>query len=45
MIRKLRRLFVPGRRLPGKKTFNRNLLEQQRDDVYVLLHQQLGGLR
>ncbi len=44
MVRKIRELLFPLRR-PGRKQFNRNLLEQQREDVFVLMHQQMGGLR
>jgi hypothetical protein len=45
MIRKLRKLLFPPPRLSGRKMFNRDLLEQQREDVFVLMHQQMGGLR
>lgn len=44
MIRKIRKVLFPGRR-PGRRTFNVGLLEQQRNDVFVLMHQQMGGLR
>lgn len=27
------------------REFNRQLLDRQRDDVFVLLHQQIGGMR
>ncbi|WP_258804077.1 hypothetical protein [Pseudarthrobacter sp. NS4] len=46
MIRKLRKLLFPRPQGSSRKMFNRDLLEQQlRDDVFVLLHQQMGGLR
>ena len=44
MVRKIRELLIPLR-LSGRKQFNRDLLEQQREDVFVLMHQQMGGLR
>jgi hypothetical protein len=44
MVRKIRKLLSAVRR-PARKQFNRNLLEQQREDVFVLMHQQMGGLR
>jgi hypothetical protein len=35
-------LFRP---LQRRSSFNSALLEQRRNDVFVLMHQQLGGLR
>jgi len=34
-----------SRPLQRRSSFNSALLEQHRNDVFVLLHQQLGGLR
>ncbi|SCC31922.1 hypothetical protein GA0061083_0191 [Pseudarthrobacter enclensis] len=45
LIRKLRELVSAARRRNSSTSFNGRLLEQHRDDVYVLMHQQLGGLR
>jgi hypothetical protein len=44
MIRKIRKALFPERRR-GRRLFNSDLLEQHRDDVFVLMHQQVGGLR
>jgi hypothetical protein len=46
MIRKLRKfLFTAPRRTRSRMLFNQDLLERQRNDVFVLMHQQMGGLR
>jgi len=48
MIKRLMsRLRQPGKTAQGQsgRAFNGQLLERQREDVYILLHQQLGGLR
>ncbi|MGX5717200.1 hypothetical protein ACWKWQ_14080 [Arthrobacter sp. MAHUQ-56] len=34
-----------SRPLQHRSSFNLDLLEQHRNDVFVLMHQQLGGLR
>ncbi|MEW1876909.1 hypothetical protein [Pseudarthrobacter phenanthrenivorans] len=34
-----------SRQLQRRSSFNSELLEQHRNDVFVLMHQQLGGLR
>lgn len=34
-----------SRSLQRRSSFNSALLEQHRNDVFVLMHQQLGGLR
>jgi len=34
-----------SRPLQRRSSFNSALLEQHRNDVFVLMHQQLGGLR
>ena len=34
-----------SRPLQRRSFFNTGLLEQHRNDVFVLMHQQLGGLR
>jgi hypothetical protein len=46
MIKRLRKflLAAPARRSSRRK-FNRQLLEKQREDVFVLMHQQIGGTR
>lgn len=44
MIQKIRGVLFRGRR-SGRKLFNVELLEQQRNDVYILMYQQMGGLR
>lgn len=44
MIRKIRKVLFPARRT-GRRLFNRDLLEQHREDVFVLMHQQMSGLR
>jgi hypothetical protein len=48
MIKKLQKLLFPTlrrRSSPRPRLFNRALLERQREDVFVLLHQQMGGMR
>jgi hypothetical protein len=46
MIKKLQKLLFPAlRRRSGSRQFNRPLLERQREDVFVLMHQQMGGMR
>jgi hypothetical protein len=46
MIRKLRKfLFNAPRGNRSRTLFNQDLLERQRNDVFVLMHQQMGGLR
>jgi hypothetical protein len=46
MIKRLQQFLLPARgRRTSRRQFNRPLLEKQREDVYVLLHQQIGGLR
>ncbi|HEY8754260.1 MAG TPA: hypothetical protein VIM40_11505 [Arthrobacter sp.] len=47
MIKIIRKaLFVLRQpvRVDGRE-FNRQLLDRQREDVFVLLHQQIGGMR
>lgn len=44
MIQKIRRVLFRGRP-SARKLFNVELLEQQRNDVYILMYQQMGGLR
>ncbi|MCD5341099.1 hypothetical protein LR392_02515 [Arthrobacter sp. AK04] len=45
-MKKFRKLLLPaqGRRITRRK-FNETLLEKQREDVFVLMHQQIGGTR
>lgn len=47
MIKKLQGLLFsspePGRN--DRREFNGRLLDQGRDDVYVQMHQQMGGIR
>jgi len=38
-------LVLLSRPLQRRSSLNSALLEQQRNDVFVLMHQQLGGLR
>lgn len=38
-------LGLLSRPLQRRSSFNNALLEQHRNDVFVLMHQQLGGLR
>ncbi|MDQ0693369.1 hypothetical protein QF047_004329 [Arthrobacter sp. W4I7] len=46
MIKKLQQLLLPKRgRRRSRAQFNRPLLDKQREDVFVLMHQQMGGLR
>ncbi|MDQ0871165.1 hypothetical protein QFZ70_003638 [Arthrobacter sp. V1I9] len=46
MIKKLQQLLSPSRRRRSSRwQFNRPLLEKQREDVFLLMHQQLGGMR
>jgi hypothetical protein len=45
MIKKLQKLLSPSRRRrSSRRQFNRLLLEKQREDVFLLMHQQLGGM-
>lgn len=45
MIKKLQKLLSPSRRIRSSRwQFNRPLLEKQREDVFLLMHQQLGGM-
>ena len=45
MIKKLQQLLLPKRgRRRSRGQFNSPLLEKQREDVFVLMHQQMGGL-
>ncbi|MET3720203.1 MULTISPECIES: hypothetical protein [unclassified Arthrobacter] len=43
MPRALSRLRRPLR--ADRRAFNGELLDQQRDDVFVLMHQQISGLK
>ncbi|WP_255173821.1 MULTISPECIES: hypothetical protein [Micrococcaceae] len=43
MIRRI--LGILSRPLQRRSSLNSALLEQHRNDVFVLMHQQLGGLR
>lgn len=46
MIKKLQQFLLPQRgKRSSRRQFNRPLLEKQREDVFVLLHQHVGGLR
>lgn len=46
MIKKLQKLLSAShRRRSSRRQFNRPLLEKQREDVFLLMHQQLGGMR
>ncbi|WP_159823544.1 hypothetical protein [Arthrobacter sp. 9AX] len=46
MIKKFQQFLLPKRgRHSRPRPFNRPLLEKHREDVYVLLHQHMGGLR
>jgi hypothetical protein len=46
MIKKLQQFLLPRRvRRSNPRQFNSPLLEKQREDVFVLMHQQIGGLR
>jgi hypothetical protein len=46
MIKRLQKLLSPSRRRrSSRRQFNRPLLEKQREDVFLLMHQQLGGMR
>jgi hypothetical protein len=45
MIRKLQRFLSTSRGKRSRRQFNRPLLEKQREDVFLLIHQQLGGMR
>lgn len=46
MIKKLQKLLSPlCGRCSSRMPFNRPLLEKQREDVFLLMHQQLGGMR
>ncbi|WP_189337550.1 hypothetical protein [Arthrobacter sp. AFG7.2] len=45
-MRKFREFLLPSQgRRSSRKKFNEPLLEKQRDDVFVLMHQQIGGTR
>jgi hypothetical protein len=46
MIKKLQRFLSTSRgKRSSRRQFNRPLLEKQREDVFLLIHQQLGGMR
>jgi hypothetical protein len=46
MIKKIQQFLLPQRgKRSSRRQFNRPLLEKQREDVFVLLHQHVGGLR
>jgi hypothetical protein len=46
MIKRLQQLLLPIRgRRRSRSQFNSPLLEKQREDVFVLMHQQMSGLR
>ncbi|MCU1516685.1 MAG: hypothetical protein JWQ75_1406 [Pseudarthrobacter sp.] len=47
MMKRIRNAMSRLRRPPRaeRRAFNADLLDRQREDVFVLLHQQLGGLR
>lgn len=46
MIKKLQRfLFRVTAGGSSRRHFNRPLLEKQREDVFALMHQQMGGMR
>jgi hypothetical protein len=46
MIKRIKEALFFGRK-PARdpREFNGELLDQRREDVFVLLHQQMGGLR
>lgn len=45
-MKKFRKLLLPARgRRSGRRLINEPLLEKQREDVFVLMHQQIGGMR
>lgn len=44
IIRKALFILQEPVRIDGRE-FNGQLLDRQRDDVFVLLHQQIGGMR
>lgn len=43
LMRKI--LGLLSRPLQRRSSFNSDLLEQHRNDVFILMHQQIGGLR
>ncbi|MCU1569031.1 MAG: hypothetical protein JWQ56_3968 [Pseudarthrobacter sp.] len=46
MIKKLQQFLRPERgRRSSRRQFNSPLLEKRREDVFVLMHQQMSGLR
>jgi hypothetical protein len=46
MIKKLQQFLRPQRRRrTSRRQFNSPLLEKRREDVFVLMHQQMSGLR
>ena len=45
-MRKFRKLLLPAQgRRSGRRLINEPLLEKQREDVFLLMHQQIGGTR
>ncbi|GKV71968.1 hypothetical protein NCCP2145_13490 [Pseudarthrobacter sp. NCCP-2145] len=45
-MKKFRELLLPAQgRRSSRRKFNEDLLEKQREDVFVLMHQQIGGTR
>jgi hypothetical protein len=45
-MKKFRKLLLPAQgRRSSRRKFNEILLEKQREDVFVLMHQQIGGTR
>lgn len=45
-MKKFRKLLLPAQgRRSGRSLINEPLLEKQREDVFVLMHQQIGGMR
>lgn len=45
-MKKFRKLLLPAQgRRSGRRLINEPLLEKQREDVFVLMHQQIGGMR
>jgi hypothetical protein len=45
MIKKLQRFLSTSRGKRSSRRQFRPLLEEQREDVFLLIHQQLGGMR
>ena len=45
-MKKFRELLLPAQgQRSSRRKFNEDLLEKQREDVFVLMHQQIGGTR